>query len=57
MHGIGGCSADANTELKIIDLCSMVKLRDITVLAEMRTSDALVVTALAWLYCAQHSVR
>ena len=23
----------------------------------MRTSDALVVTALAWLYCAQHSVR
>ena len=40
VHGIGGRSADANTELKIIDLCSMVKLHDITVLTETRTSDA-----------------
>ena len=41
MHGIGGRSADANTELKITtDVCSMVKLHDITVLTETRTSDA-----------------
>ena len=41
VHGIGGRSADANTELKIIDVCSMVKLHDITVLlTETRTSDA-----------------
>jgi len=28
VHGIGGRSADANTELKITDVCSMVKLHD-----------------------------
>ena len=40
MHGFGGRSADANTELKITDVGSMVKLHDITVLTETRTSDA-----------------
>ena len=38
MHGIGGRSADANTELKITDVCSMVKLHDVTVLTVL--SDA-----------------
>ena len=38
MHGIGGRSADA--ELKITDVCSMIKLHDIAVLTETRTSDA-----------------
>ena len=52
VHSIGGRSADANAELKITDVCSMIKLHDIAVLTETRTSDAL-----AWLYCAQHSVR
>ena len=40
MHGIGGRSADANAELKITDVCSMIKLHDIAVLTETRTSDA-----------------
>ena len=40
MHGIGGRSADANTELKLIDVCSLVKLHNVTVLTETRTSNA-----------------
>ena len=34
VHGIGGRSADANAELKITDVCSMIKLHDIAVLTE-----------------------
>ena len=40
VHGIGGRSADANTELKITDHCSMVKLHDVTVLTKTRSNDA-----------------
>ena len=40
VHGIGGHSADANAELKITDVCSMIKLHDIAVLTETRASDA-----------------
>ena len=40
MHGIGGRSADANAELKIIDVWSIVKLHNVIVLTETRTSDA-----------------
>jgi len=40
VHAIGGRSADANAELKITDVCSMIKLHDIAVLTETRTSDA-----------------
>ena len=40
MHGIGRHSADANAELKITNVCSIVKLHDVTVLTETRTSDA-----------------
>ena len=31
---LGGGSADANAELKITDVCSMIKLHDIAVLTE-----------------------
>jgi hypothetical protein len=40
VHGLGARSADANAELKIIDVCSIVKLYDVTVLTETRTSYA-----------------
>ena len=40
MHGIGGRSADANAELKVLDVCRMIIDHDIAVLTETRTGDA-----------------
>ena len=56
---LGGGSADANAELKITDVCSMIKLHDIAVLTETRTSDAsrLLQHLPGFTGCAQHQVR